>query len=429
MSGAPWDTTTLSDTRTFRLLGGLWKGKKPPFTRATVVRNTNFADRANLDLSDVAVLDVETRQLADRRLQDGDIIIERSGGGPKQPVGRPAYFQHSNGEPFSFSNFTSVVRVLNRESFLPRFVAYYLLHLYQAGETIPLQRATTGIRNLDWSAYTGLPIVRPPFAEQERIAATLSLVQRAIENEERAIAATRELKQAAMAKIFAVGVGETSAQSAGLGIGPAEWSVHTIREKNKLVAGGTPSRTEPAYWEGGTIPWVKTGEVNYRVIEDTEEKITPLALKESAAKLLPKGTVLVAMYGQGVTRGKVAMLGIEAATNQACVGLLPRDAEVLPEFLYYYLTFSYEKLRDLAHGAQQQNLNADLVGSFRFAVPERSQQSEVIQILNTVDRSRSLRELRLKVLRELFATLLDKLMTGEIPVDQLDIDTSTVAAA
>ena len=103
--------------------------------------------------------------------------------------------------------------------------------------------------------------------------------------------------------------------------------VSGIRANYRLVAGGTPERDNPAYWHEGTIPWVKTGEVDYCVITDTEEKITQSGLDNSAAKLLPSGTVLVAMYGQGITRGKVAMLGIEAATNQACVGLIPRELQ------------------------------------------------------------------------------------------------------
>src|SRR6266566_3002884 len=102
-----WPTTTLRDAESFQLLNGLWKGKRPPFASAAVIRNTNFADQGSLDLSDVAVLDVEERQLAERRLIPGDVIIERSGGGPKQPVGRVCYFDVSNAHPYSFSNFTS----------------------------------------------------------------------------------------------------------------------------------------------------------------------------------------------------------------------------------------------------------------------------------------------------------------------------------
>src|SRR5207249_3451760 len=161
-----WSWTTLSDQDLFELGSGLWKGKTAPFTEATVIRNTNFARFGSLDLSNVARLQVEARQLQSRMLRRGDIIVERSGGGPKQPVGRVCYFDPVTPGPYSFSNFTSKIRVKQADAILPWFLTFYLLHLYYSGETVRLQRATTGIRNLDWPAYTELPIPRPPLDEQ-----------------------------------------------------------------------------------------------------------------------------------------------------------------------------------------------------------------------------------------------------------------------
>src|SRR5947199_90724 len=97
---------------------------------------------------------------------------------------------------------------------------------------------------------------------------------------------------------------------------PEGWDVFPLGEHHAVGSGGTPSRSVHAFWNGGTIPWVKTTEVNYCVIRETEERITQAGLESSAAKLLPAGTLLMAMYGQGVTRGKVAILGVEAACNQ-----------------------------------------------------------------------------------------------------------------
>ena len=105
-------TVPLNDTRVFKLSNGLWTGKKEPLVEAFVLRNTNFGLDGQLNSSDVARLRVEERQLAKRRLGDGDIIVERSGGGPKQPVGRVAFFDLKREGAFSFSNFTSAIRVL-----------------------------------------------------------------------------------------------------------------------------------------------------------------------------------------------------------------------------------------------------------------------------------------------------------------------------
>jgi type I restriction enzyme S subunit len=201
-----WQTTTLADTAKFEYLSGLWKGKKPPFEKAVVVRNTNFRNDGILDLSDVAILDVETRQLESRRLRKGDIIIERSGGGPKQPVGRVCYFNVDDSRPHSFSNFTTTLRIKDLDAYLPLFVHYTLLHLYQSGFTFPLQRATTGIRNLDFGAYQEAKIPILPKPEQKKIAAVLWKLQRSIQLEEKLATTTKELKHAAMHQLFTHGL-------------------------------------------------------------------------------------------------------------------------------------------------------------------------------------------------------------------------------
>jgi len=161
-----WECATLMDLCTFA--NGLWAGKKPPFQQASVIRNTNFTRDCTLDFSDIAHLDVEERQLRSRRLRTGDIILERSGGGPKQPVGRVALFE-LNDEFYSFSNFTSVIRVNERNGVLPRFLWYYLFHLYSSGVTEALQNHTSGIRNLDFSSYVMLSIPVPTLDEQRRV--------------------------------------------------------------------------------------------------------------------------------------------------------------------------------------------------------------------------------------------------------------------
>ena len=107
---------------------------------------------------------------------------------------------------------------------------------------------------------------------------------------------------------------------------PDGWHRSTLGEIARISSGGTPDRAEPSYW-GGDVPWVTTGEIRFNTITDTFEKITPAGLKNSSAKLFPPGTLLMAMYGQGKTRGQVAKLAIEAATNQACAAILLEDGQ------------------------------------------------------------------------------------------------------
>lgn len=176
-----WNTALLGDLCEFR--GGLWTGKKPPFTKVKVIRNTNFTKRHTLDLSDVAEIDVEERQLAKRTLSQDDIILEKSGGGPKQPVGRVVLFRENAAETYSFSNFTTAMRVRDKSKLSPIFLHWFLLHFYESGQTVGLQSNSTGLRNLNMDSYKEVEIPIPPMPEQNRI---VSILDQSFDNISRA---------------------------------------------------------------------------------------------------------------------------------------------------------------------------------------------------------------------------------------------------
>lgn len=144
------------------------------------------------------------------------------------------------------------------------------------------------------------------------------------------------------------------------------------------TSGTTPPRGNKRYWEPAEIPWVKTGEVAFAPITQTEEAISKFALTECSLTLLPPKTVLVAMYGQGKTRGQSAILEVAATTNQACFAILPNDTWE-PEFLYYWLVANYQNLRDLSddRGGNQANLNGALLKALGIPAPDRAQQAEI----------------------------------------------------
>ncbi|MDB4403156.1 restriction endonuclease subunit S [bacterium] len=154
-----WSVRPLEDLCEFR--NGLWKGKKAPYVHVGVIRNTNFTKSGFLDDQDIAYLDVEEKQFAKRQLQFGDLILEKSGGGPKQPVGRVITFEKTEGL-FSFSNFTSVIRVVDPSVLSFQFLHRFLYWQYISGVTEGMQRRSTGIRNLDFTAYKQLSIPLPP---------------------------------------------------------------------------------------------------------------------------------------------------------------------------------------------------------------------------------------------------------------------------
>ena len=170
---------SLNDESNFQLIAGLWKGERAPLKPAKVLRATNFGGDGLLDFDDVVELEVEERHFAERQLAQGDIVVERSGGGPRQPVGRVALFVPPDDRPYFSSNFTTTLRVRDRDTFDPDYVALYLHALYLGGATETLQRATTGIRNLDWHEYLRLEVPVLPLDAQKGLVQLIGGVRKA----------------------------------------------------------------------------------------------------------------------------------------------------------------------------------------------------------------------------------------------------------
>lgn len=167
---------------------------------------------------------------------------------------------------------------------------------------------------------------------------------------------------------------------------PPGWTVTSLDRVAKWSSGGTPSRSHPEYY-GGTIPWIKTGELGPTYITDTEEKITQLGLENSSAKLFPKGSVALAMYG--ATIGKTSILGIDAATNQACAVGVPIDGITTSQFLYLYLRSQKQPFIEAGKGGAQPNISQGTVKNWLIPVPPFNEQLRMAEklegLLNRVD--------------------------------------------
>jgi len=161
---------------------------------------------------------------------------------------------------------------------------------------------------------------------------------------------------------------------------PEGWSIVSVKDIARVSSGGTPSRSVARYWNGD-IPWVTTGEIAFNRIKDTEQKITKEGLENSSAKIFPNGTILLAMYGQGKTRGQVAKLEIDAATNQACAAILI-NANHEPDFFYHYFVSKYISIRNIGNASTQKNLNAGLIKAFKVLLPPYKEQKKTLVISN-----------------------------------------------
>lgn len=151
-----------------------------------------------------------------------------------------------------------------------------------------------------------------------------------------------------------------------------------LEKCGKIGTGGTPSRKKSEYY-GIEIPWVKTTEVKNTIIYDTGERITQLGLDNSNAKIHPKNSVVLAMYGEGKTRGRCAILGIPASTNQACA-IIDCDTEALYyKYCFYWLQSRYYQIRAKSSGGNQPNLNLGIVKKLEIPLPDILKQKEIVK--------------------------------------------------
>jgi type I restriction enzyme, S subunit len=375
---------------------GLWKGNKSPLINAKVIRNTNFNNDGTLDLLDVAELKVQSNQFETRQLEKGDIILERSGGGPTQPVGRVVYFNLDDSD-YSFSNFTTRLRVVSISTVHSKFLLYYLLHFYKEGNTNALQSRTTGIRNLNFKDYCQINIPLPPLPEQRAIAHVLNTVRQSIEATERVIAAAKELKRSMMKYLFTYGpvpidqADQVKLKETEIGEVPEGWLSGLLGDFITLQRGFDLPTSQR---KKGNIPIVSSSGISGW---------------HSCAKVSEPG-VVTGRYG---SIGKVHFVEQDYWPLNTTLFVKNFHGN-FPKFVYYQLhTIKLESFNDKT---SVPGVNRNQLHSIRLAYPNTEEQVEIASILTTTDR-KILAELKWKLaLETLFNTLLHHLMTGKTRV-------------
>jgi type I restriction enzyme S subunit len=306
-----------------------------------------------------------------------------------------------------------------------RFVQYQILNR----EFISIVDGSTfgsKMPRASWEFIGGLKVTRPPLSEQKSIAEFLDRetgkIDELVAEQRRLIELLKEKRQAVISHAVTKGLNPHAPMKPSgiewLGDVPAHWSVGSLTYYSKIVSGSTPKRDTPAYW-GGEIPWVKTGEVNYSTITHTEETITEEALTSCAVSLAKPGTLLMALYGQGLTRGRVAILGISATFNQACAAISP-DRRIDSGFLHAVFVCAYEFIRGLGNETTQMNLNLNFVQRFRVPVPPTEEQTEIVAFIKAetakFDTLTAEAQRAIDLLQERRTALISAAVTGQIDV-------------
>ena len=254
----------------------------------------------------------------------------------------------------------------------------------------------------------------PPAQEQSKIVAILDAMDSAVERTMEAVERIQLLRRSIMQEMLPpwIGFRHLAAEQLPSGVD----SIETAKDVMDICNGSTPSREEGRYWRNGTIPWLPTGKVNDRIITSANEFVTESALRECSIAILPRGTVLVGMIGQGKTRGMCAFLDMESCINQNFGAYVPRR-KVHGKWLFYYLDYHYTRLREIGGGTNQGALNCFLLKRIKFPLPSLERQQEVAAILDAVENLENSYQTVLKQQQELKKSLLHDLLTGQVRVN------------
>ena len=181
----------------------------------------------------------------------------------------------------------------------------------------------------------------------------------------------------------------------------------------EIKSGATPSRKNEQYWNSNDIPWVKSNQLTGEIINSAEEYISKEGYKNSSTYMFPKNTVLIAMYGQGKTRGQVGLLNIETTTNQAIAGLIPTDC-VNMKFVFYQLKNMYENLRSYSQGGNQKNLSVTLLKQIKIILPSIEKQNQFAAFVEKIEKQKQILNYSLGDLTNLFDSLMQDAFDGSI---------------
>jgi type I restriction enzyme S subunit len=258
-------------------------------------------------------------------------------------------------------------------------------------------------------------------AQQRKIARVLGLVQQAIEQQERLIALTTELKKTLLHKLFTDGLHGEPQKQTDIGPVPMSWEVVPLQDVCSFLSGGTPSKQKPEFWSG-SIPWVSPKDMKKARLSNVVDHISEAAL-EDGSSLAPAESVFVVIRGMILAKDvPVALAEVPMAFNQDMKAIIP-GARIMPSFLLYALVafkqLLFQKVGRSAHGTM--TLMSSEIAQFTIPLPDKRTQREVASAIEIIERKHEQHQRKHATLTALFHTLLDQLMTAQIRVHELDL--------
>jgi type I restriction enzyme S subunit len=308
----------------------------------------------------------------------------------------------------------------------------YMNYLFRAYDTTKVFYSMGGglRQSMKFADLKRMPTLLPPTSEQIHIAAFLSRetakIDQLVAEQRRLVDLLKEKRQAVISHAVTNGLNpHVTMKPSGiewLGDVPKHWKIARLSYNASVENGTTPSKNTADYWLDGDIPWLSSGEVNQYRITEAAEFITKRALEECSLRLLPRGTIVIGMIGQGRTRGLAASLEIEASINQNLAAILP-SANLNSDYLLYILQSMYEYLREFGRGGNQAALNCEILSALKVPLPPIEEQLRICDYLctrlNEFGTLTTVAQRSIELLQERRTALISAAVTGQIDVREL----------
>jgi type I restriction enzyme S subunit len=311
----------------------------------------------------------------------------------------------------------AIISIYPKPNINQDYLGYYLSQIDYSDQQDRQVKGNT----LNQAKIDKIPVLIPPLSEQITISSVLNGIKQQIDIENSCLSASKELKRAVMRELFTQGLRGEAQIETEIGLVPESWELKSLSNLCTISSGGTPPKSETAFWEG-TIPWVSGKDLKKNRLTDVFDHITEDAA-ERYSKVAKPGSVLVLVRGMGLAKSfALSLIEKPMAFNQDVKALTP-GFELTGPFLMSALTFlgprMLQKLSTAAHGTK--TLNQDDICSFQIPLPPLPEQREIVEILDAIDRKIELHKQKKALLEELFKSLLHKLMTGEVRVADLNL--------
>ncbi|MES5325081.1 restriction endonuclease subunit S [Alcaligenes phenolicus] len=381
-----------------------------------VLRSTNFTNSGKIDYTKIVYRNIDARKRVKKKLNKGDIILEKSGGSPTQPVGRVVYFDRDT--PFLYSNFTQ--KLVVQQGHDQKYVFYKFFAEYEDGTVLKFQQQTTGIINFQLSEYLSYQTLLAPLPEQQKIATILSSVDDVIEKTRAQIDKLKDLKTGMMQELLTQGIGHTAFKDSPVGRIPASWQSKLIDDiVSKVGSGITPKGGSESYVETG-IPLIRSQNVYPDGLRLHDVSfITEKQHRKMINSRLVENDVLLNITGASIGRCHYLPTGFgEANVNQHVCILRPKSNLCNYEYLALFMNSNHgqSQIFSLQAGGNREGLNFRQIRSMQVLLPPLPEQIKIAELISGLAKKIQTMKNKLASLEWLKKALMQDLLTGKVRV-------------